>query len=190
MLVARLGRLLRHEHPILSAAQASSVMQARWTHRTLDVILIKDIQDRGLAGDVLSVAPGFGRNYLVNNKLAVYATPINREKYKKTMPEEEQEKILALWKRLREAKKLKKMQVTVKRDLITVKDKETIKPITQREVAAAIQSKHKIRVPPTNILLPEMQALGTYEVMLFHPDPVKEEEMEMYKLTLHVKARE
>jgi large subunit ribosomal protein L9 len=39
----------------------------------LKVMLIKDVQNVGLAGDVKEVADGYGRNYLIPRRLAVVA---------------------------------------------------------------------------------------------------------------------
>ncbi len=39
------------------------------------VLLIKDVDNLGYAGDVKQVADGFGRNYLIPQELAVLATP-------------------------------------------------------------------------------------------------------------------
>jgi len=38
------------------------------------VILLKDIKHQGKAGDIVSVSDGYGKNYLLPNKLAVIAT--------------------------------------------------------------------------------------------------------------------
>lgn len=41
----------------------------------MKVILKQDIDKLGKAGDIVKVAPGYGRNYLIPKKLAVEATP-------------------------------------------------------------------------------------------------------------------
>jgi large subunit ribosomal protein L9 len=43
----------------------------------MKVILKQDIEKLGNAGDIVKVAPGYGRNYLIPHKLAVEATPGN-----------------------------------------------------------------------------------------------------------------
>ncbi len=43
----------------------------------MKVILKQDIDKLGKAGDVVKVAPGYGRNYLIPKKIAVLATPGN-----------------------------------------------------------------------------------------------------------------
>jgi large subunit ribosomal protein L9 len=43
----------------------------------MKVILKQDVEKLGKAGDVVKVAPGYGRNYLIPSKIAVPATPGN-----------------------------------------------------------------------------------------------------------------
>ncbi|HYK90893.1 MAG TPA: 50S ribosomal protein L9 [Acidobacteriota bacterium] len=43
----------------------------------MKVILKQDIDKLGKTGDVVKVAPGYGRNYLIPRKIAVEATPGN-----------------------------------------------------------------------------------------------------------------
>jgi large subunit ribosomal protein L9 len=44
----------------------------------MDVILKEDVAKLGSRGDVVKVAEGYGRNYLLPRKLAIEATPANR----------------------------------------------------------------------------------------------------------------
>jgi large subunit ribosomal protein L9 len=44
----------------------------------MDVILKEDVAKLGSRGDVVKVAEGYGRNYLLPKKLAIEATPANR----------------------------------------------------------------------------------------------------------------
>lgn len=43
----------------------------------MKVILKQDVENLGKAGDVVKVAPGYGRNYLIPRKFALEATPGN-----------------------------------------------------------------------------------------------------------------
>ena len=44
----------------------------------MEVILKEDVQKLGQRGDVVKVADGYGRNFLLPRKLAIEATPANR----------------------------------------------------------------------------------------------------------------
>ena len=41
----------------------------------MQVILLQDLYKHGVAGEVVKVADGFARNYLIPRKMAVHATP-------------------------------------------------------------------------------------------------------------------
>jgi large subunit ribosomal protein L9 len=43
----------------------------------MKVILKQDVEKLGRRGDVVNVAPGFGRNYLIPRKMALAVTPTN-----------------------------------------------------------------------------------------------------------------
>lgn len=43
----------------------------------MKIILKKDIENVGRKGDIVNVAPGYGRNYLIPRKLALEVTPSN-----------------------------------------------------------------------------------------------------------------
>ena len=52
----------------------------------MKILLIKSVEDLGTGGDVVDVANGFARNYLIPNRLAVRATRgaiKNAEQYRK-----------------------------------------------------------------------------------------------------------
>jgi large subunit ribosomal protein L9 len=43
----------------------------------MKIILKQDVEKLGKAGDIVKVAPGYGRNYLIPKRIAVEATPGN-----------------------------------------------------------------------------------------------------------------
>jgi len=43
----------------------------------MKVILKQDVEKLGRAGEIVKVAPGYGRNYLIPRKIALEATPGN-----------------------------------------------------------------------------------------------------------------
>jgi len=49
----------------------------------MDVILLKDVEKVGLKGDVVNVAPGYARNFLLPRRLAETATPGRLEELRK-----------------------------------------------------------------------------------------------------------
>ncbi len=74
----------------------------------MKVILKQDIENVGRKGDIVNVAPGYGRNYLIPRKLALQVTPSNmkmieieRQALKKKL-EKERESFQDLIRRLNE----------------------------------------------------------------------------------------
>jgi large subunit ribosomal protein L9 len=45
----------------------------------MEIILKEDVKNLGFKNDVVSVKPGYGRNYLIPQGIAVLATPSNRK---------------------------------------------------------------------------------------------------------------
>ncbi|MCC8165923.1 MAG: 50S ribosomal protein L9 [Planctomycetes bacterium] len=83
----------------------------------MKLLLQEDVKDLGLAGDVVSVANGYGRNYLLPRKLAVEVTPAN----------------------LKQIESMKKMRVA--RELERVKDFRTL---AERIAAIDITVKERV----------------------------------------------
>ncbi len=61
----------------------------------MEIILLEDILPLGKAGDLVNVSDGYGRNYLIPNKLAIKATPKNRKKleHEKRFAQEKTDKV-------------------------------------------------------------------------------------------------
>ncbi|KAJ1490856.1 ribosomal protein L9, N-terminal domain-containing protein, partial [Baffinella frigidus] len=57
--------------------------------RRVELVVIKDFPSLGFRGEEVSVRPGYARNYLIPQKMAVYATPDNRAKFLLEKSEEE-----------------------------------------------------------------------------------------------------
>ena len=64
---------------------------------SMHVILTEDIPKLGLAGEVVKVRPGFGRNYLLPQKKAMLATPgrVKRLEHQRRVVDEKQRKDIA-----------------------------------------------------------------------------------------------
>jgi large subunit ribosomal protein L9 len=69
------------------AAQQYQHHCRRWKH-TVRIILLSDLPNgKGYAGDVVHVAAGYARNYLIPKKMALYAIPANFERLGKVDPD-------------------------------------------------------------------------------------------------------
>jgi len=128
----------------------------------MKVILKQDVDKLGKAGDIVKVAPGYGRNYLVPSKIAIEATPGNI----KVMEIEK----LALARRDQRdktaaglvAREIVKLTVNIKRK--TGEGGALYGSVTAIDVADFL-SAHKIEVDKRKIQLDEpIKSIGEFQV--------------------------
>lgn len=129
---------------------------------TLDIILLKDKEKLGEAGDTVEVADGFARNYLIPQGFALKATDSNIKKFKeierqRNIREErkkEQSKELA--------EQIKSLSITIP---VKVGEQEQVYgSVTQQDIAEQIQDKG-YDIHESNIQLDDpIKSLGIYEV--------------------------
>ncbi|MBZ8180783.1 MAG: 50S ribosomal protein L9 [Oscillatoria sp. PMC 1051.18] len=138
-------------------------------HR-VQVVLSKDVNKLGNAGDLVEVAPGYARNYLVPQGIAVRATPgilkqveQRREKERQRLEAEKQQ-----------AENRKTALQTIGRFTIRkqVGEKDAIfGTVTTTEVAEAIQQATGQEVDRRGITLPDISSIGFYEAQVkLHPE--------------------
>ena len=138
--------------------------------KRLQVLLNKNVTKLGKSGDLVEVAPGYARNYLIPQGMAVMATPgILRQVEQRQ--EKERQRILAI---KQEAESRKTALQTIGRFVIRkqVGEKEAIfGTVTTQEVADVIQENTNLEIDRRGISLPEISKIGFYpaEVKL-HPE--------------------
>ena len=123
--------------------------------KRVQLVLNKDVNKLGKLGDLVEVAPGYARNYLLPQKLAVQATPgllkqAERRKEKERLRQEELKQV---------AQGLKATLEKVGGFTITkqVGEGDSIfGTVTDREVAALIQAAINQEVDRRGITLPDM----------------------------------
>ncbi len=81
----------------------------------MKIILLKDIYKVGQAGDVVKVANGYARNYLLPKKFAILATKLNLKKIEKIKEEAEKERIKYITEQKILAEKLQSVNLSFKR---------------------------------------------------------------------------
>lgn len=135
----------------------------------MDVILQKDVKNLGSKGDVVKVAEGYGRNYLIPRGLAIEATDKNMAELK--MKKKQQKK--------REERELQEAQniarkIDDKRLVLKVKAGEKGRlfgSITTKDIAEKIQSDYGVELDKRKIELAQpIRPLGNYRVEIkIHP---------------------
>jgi large subunit ribosomal protein L9 len=130
----------------------------------MDVILREDVEKLGTRGQLVKVAPGYARNFLLPNKMAVAATESN----KKIVEQERQAHLRREAKVEGEAKDLGKMLGTV---AITISQKagendQLFGSVTSKDIAEALE-KQGYTIERRKIALDEpIKTLGEFKVPL------------------------
>jgi len=130
----------------------------------MKVILNEDVKGKGKKGDLVNVADGYARNYLIPRKLAVLATAENMAIANKQ--ESEKKKKLDAEKAVAEEIASKLENVLVK---ITAKSGEEggklFGSITSKEIADELKKQHGIEIEKNKIVQDEaIKSFGAYEV--------------------------
>jgi len=136
----------------------------------MDIILLKDIDTLGERHEIVTVKPGYARNFLIPGRMALVANATNRAKLDKLRAEEaahEAERI-AEFKTL--AAKLDGQVVQIGAKAGT--SGKIFGSVTNVQIMQALKEQFEIDVIRKKIEMPEeVKVLGTYEgVINFHPE--------------------
>ena len=148
----------------------------------MDVILREDIDKLGTRGQLVKVAPGYARNFLLPNKMAVAATDSN----KKIVEQERQAYLRREAKVEGEAKDLGKMLGAV---AITIRQKagendQLFGSVTSKDIAEALEAQG-YTIERRKIALEEpLKTLGEFKV------PVKLHREVTVEITVNVAKEE
>jgi len=148
----------------------------------MDVILREDVEKLGTRGQLVKVAPGYARNFLLPNKMAVAATESNKE----IVEQERQAHLRREAKVEGEAKDLGKMLGSVS---ITISQKagendQLFGSVTSKDIAEALEQQG-YTIERRKIALDEpIKTLGEFKV------PVRLHREVTAEITVHVVKEE
>lgn len=134
----------------------------------MKVALIEDVQNLGKKGDVKDVADGYGRNFLIRNKLAEILTPailktLESQKVRKEKTSAELKRQAELLK-----EKIKNLHVVFK--VKAGKSGETFGSVTPLKIQGELK-KQGINLEKEQILTKPVKTLGTVKVKIkLHPN--------------------
>jgi len=136
---------------------------------TMKLILRADVDSLGRLGDIVAVKPGFGRNYLIPQGLAMKASDANLKQF-----ELERKKLAAQADGLRGEATALAEKIAAATVAITVRVGEGDKlygSVTAQNVADAL-AEQGIEIDRRKIEMPDaIRALGEYDVIVrLHPD--------------------
>jgi large subunit ribosomal protein L9 len=147
--------------------------------KRVQLVLNQEVPKLGRLGDLVEVAPGYARNYLVPQGKAFKATPGVMKQMERRRAEE--------IKRLAELKKEAEQQkeALLKVGAITIAQKAgeedmLFGSVTAADIAAALQEASGIEVDRRNLTSPEIRKLGTFTAELkLHPEVLVEVTVEV-----------
>jgi len=127
----------------------------------MEIILLKDIEKLGDKHDIVKVKPGYGRNYLIPQGLAVNANAVNRKKREQIIAEDD----------AREAARLDEYKVmaaklegqTLKIGVKAGTSGKIFGSVTNVQLAQALKDQFDLDIERKKIHLPEeVKEVGTY----------------------------
>ena len=131
----------------------------------MKVILLENIKKIGTIGEIIDVKRGFGRNYLIANQKALYASKENIKQVEKTKNE--------LSKKDQEKKRIaKQLMEKINNKLFTVKklvteNKDLYGSIKPTEISKLIYDEDNVDIKPSLIQpLKEIKSIGTFKVKI------------------------
>lgn len=147
--------------------------------KRVQLVLNQDVSKLGKSGDLVEVAPGYARNYLIPHKIAVNATP---GLLKQVERKREQERQRLLEEKQQAESRKNAIEATGKFSIsMQVGENEAIfGSVTASDVAEVIQSVTGQEVDRRGITIPDIRKLGTYKAEIkLHPEVTAQVEIEV-----------
>jgi large subunit ribosomal protein L9 len=136
----------------------------------MEIILLTDVDNLGYKHDRISVKPGYGRNFLIPQKMGVIANATNLKKLDVILQEEEAKESA----RLDEYKELaaKLVDQTLNIAVKSGTSGKIFGSVTNVQIANALKDQLGVDIERKKIVLPEeVKVLGTYVAEInFHKD--------------------
>jgi len=127
----------------------------------MEIILLKDVEHVGLANALVDVKPGYARNYLIPEGLAIVANKANKNSLMQKIKQQEEraEQMLQEARDLGEKMKNEVLRIPAKAGT----SGKIFGSVTNIQLAAAIKNAFDVDVDRKNIKLPEdVKMIGDY----------------------------
>lgn len=125
----------------------------------MKVILTQDVKKVGKKGEIVEVADGYGQNFLIKNKLAIFATNRGKE----VVAENKEKQRLQDIENKKNAEELKKVLegIVLEFYLSSGKDGKTFGSVSTKNVAEELLKKYDIKIDKRKFINARpIQALG------------------------------
>ena len=135
-----------------------------------EILLLTDVADLGKAGDVVKVADGYARNYLLPRDLAAPVSQHALRRLEKMRKAREELSRIQMAEAKDKAGKLANVSVTIRAK--TVDGTRLYGSINSADIVAALQEGNKIAIDKAQVVLPEpLKETGTFDIAIkLHAD--------------------
>jgi large subunit ribosomal protein L9 len=133
--------------------------------KTMEVILIQDVDNLGAVNEVVKVKNGYARNYLLPRQLAVESSPGNRKQLEERMKQvkKKEEKMLAEFNNVVTKLKEAPLRIGAK----TGTSGKIFGSVTSLQISRAIREQKGYEIDRKRISIPEeVKELGTYKAVI------------------------
>lgn len=138
--------------------------------KRVQLVLRQDVSKLGRSGDLVEVAPGYARNYLLPRGMAVHTTPGILKQVERRR-EAERQRLLELKKEAETQKAALEKSARLSISKQVGENDAIFGTVTNQDVADAIQSATGVEIDRRTITVPEIHELGSYKVEIkLHPE--------------------
>jgi large subunit ribosomal protein L9 len=129
----------------------------------MEVILLKDVEQLGKQGTLKKVKDGYARNFLIPQKLAVFATPAMQRQVKQQVEAHERHRLKHVEELRGQVEELSKVTITVE---AKVGDKgQLYGSVTPAQLSDALKKQAKYDIDKSKLTLPApIKAAGAYTI--------------------------
>src|ERR1051325_3952464 len=134
----------------------------------MEVILLNDVEKVGLRGEVVNVARGYARNFLLPRRLAEEATPARVTEIRKLAEKRAQHEAHTFEDAQQLAERLGSIELRF--DVKAGPTGSLFGSVTPTDVADQLWERHKVRVDRRKIGIDTIKRIGRYEIPIeiFH----------------------
>lgn len=147
----------------------------------MKVFLLKDVEQVGMAGEIIKTTEGFARNFLIPKKLAVEVTPKNESTFLNRIKVVENRKEVVATKTSMLAEKFKDLQIVLTKKMHD--GDQLYGSISAKEIADELAKEHGIKVTNSQILIEK-----SIKTKGIHPVTIKLSKTLLPKLQVKVVA--
>ncbi len=138
----------------------------------MKIVLLKDVLDLGKKGDVKDVSDGYGRNFLIRNKLVEILTPQVARKLETEREKEEKTAVALKSQTLALKEKIEKLKLVLKTKI--GESGQVFGSVTPTKILAELE-KNGIKLEKDQVLSKPIKTLGESKIKIKLPQEIEAE---------------